>query len=159
LKYNLIFVSLGSCPLFFLLPLLCLPQVFLYLLLEVALSVPPPASKRYSLVYRKYLLLLFLFHAELQICPLLIISVLLLSCIAILPVQHSHNLLNWLLTLHFFIMSNSSSSCIQNDHASCDGIVKTILHGSEITEMCACQCHNSSYQLTKKMFGLINQKD
>ncbi|HEX6281488.1 MAG TPA: hypothetical protein VFZ67_04615 [Nitrososphaera sp.] len=55
-------------------------------------------------------------------------------------------------------MSNSSN-CMQNDHASCDGIVKTIIDGSEITKMCACQCHNSSYQLAKKMFGVINQKD
>jgi len=55
-------------------------------------------------------------------------------------------------------MSNSDN-CIQNEHDSCDGIVKRVLGGSDLANICACQCHNSSYQLVKKMFGVINQKD
>jgi len=55
-------------------------------------------------------------------------------------------------------MSNSDN-CIQNEHDSCDGIVKRVLGGSDLAIICACQCHNSSYQLVKKMFGVINQKD
>jgi hypothetical protein len=43
-------------------------------------------------------------------------------------------------------MSNSSS-CIQNDHASCDGIIKTIIDGSEITEMCALALTYDIFQL------------
>jgi hypothetical protein len=55
-------------------------------------------------------------------------------------------------------MSNSEN-CIKSEHDSCDGIVKTIQGDSDIANMCACQCHNSSYQLVKKMFGVIDQKD
>jgi len=54
---------------------------------------------------------------------------------------------------------NNSEKCIQNEHDSCDGIVKTVLNGSDIAEMCACQCHDNNYQLVKRMFGVINQKD
>jgi len=55
-------------------------------------------------------------------------------------------------------MSNSAN-CIKNEHDSCDGTVKTVLRGSDVASICACQCHNSNYQLVKKMFGAINQKD
>lgn len=54
---------------------------------------------------------------------------------------------------------DNSDKCIRNEHDSCDGIVKTVINGSDNTQMCACQCHDSSYQLVKKMFGAINQKD
>ena len=67
------------------------------------------------------------------------------------------NLLNWLIPLD--IMMTNSDNCIQNKHDSCDGIVKSVIDGSDNTKMCACQCHNSGYQLTKKMFGVINQKE
>jgi len=53
----------------------------------------------------------------------------------------------------------NSNSCIQNEHDSCNGIVKTEVDGSDIAGMCACQCHDNSYQLVKRMFGVINQKD
>jgi hypothetical protein len=65
------------------------------------------------------------------------------------------NLVNLLIPID--IMTNSNN-CIQNKHDSCDGIVKTLIDGSDNTKMCTCQCHNSSYQLTKKMFGIINKK-
>jgi len=52
----------------------------------------------------------------------------------------------------------NSNKCNQNEHDSCDGIVKIVIDGSDGTKMCACQCHNSSYQLIKKMFGVVNQK-
>ncbi len=69
--------------------------------------------------------------------------------------KHDSNLLNFLVLLD--VMGNSDK-CIQNEHDSCDGIVKTVMNGSDNTEICDCQCHNSSYQLVKKMFGVINQK-
>jgi hypothetical protein len=53
----------------------------------------------------------------------------------------------------------TSNKCIQNEHDSCDGTVKTVTDGSDNTHMCACQCHNSNYQMVQKMFGVINQKE
>ncbi|HWS20071.1 MAG TPA: hypothetical protein VN239_05240 [Nitrososphaera sp.] len=70
--------------------------------------------------------------------------------------RNNRNVLNWLTPLD--IMTNSNN-CVQNKHDSCDGIVTTQIDGSDKTRMCTCQCHNSSYQLTKKMFGVINQKE
>jgi hypothetical protein len=70
--------------------------------------------------------------------------------------RNNKNVLNWLTALN--IMTNSNK-CIQNEHESCDGIVKTVIDGSDNTKMCDCQCHNSSYQMVQKMFGVINQKD
>jgi hypothetical protein len=70
--------------------------------------------------------------------------------------RNNRNLLNWLTPLD--IMTNSNN-CIQNKHDSCDGIVKTAIDGLDNTKMCTCQCHNSSYQMVQKMFGVINQKD
>jgi len=54
---------------------------------------------------------------------------------------------------------NTSGNCIQNEHDSCEGIVKTVINSSDNTGMCACKCHDSNYQLVKRMFGVINQKD
>ena len=52
-----------------LLPLLCLPHVLLYLLLEVALFPHSLVSKRYSLVYVKCIIYrYFLFHGLLLSC-------------------------------------------------------------------------------------------
>ena len=70
--------------------------------------------------------------------------------------RNNRNVLNWLTAL--YVMTNSNK-CIQNEHESCDGIVKEVLDGSDNTKMCDCQCHDSSYQMVQKMFGVINQKD
>ena len=77
-------------------------------------------------------------------------------CRTLIALRHNSNLINWLTPLD--IVSNSSR-CIQNDHDSCEGIIKAVIDGSDSTKMCACQCHNSSYQLVKRMFGVVNQKD
>lgn len=63
------------------------------------------------------------------------------------------NLLNYSELLD--IMGNSDK-CIQNEHDSCDGTIKTVIIGSDIASLCACPCHNSSYQLVKRMFGVID---
>ena len=52
-----------------------------------------------------------------------------------------------------------SDDCTQDNHASCDGIIKTVIDGSEMTKICACPCHDSSYQLVKKMFAVIKQDE
>jgi hypothetical protein len=70
--------------------------------------------------------------------------------------RNNKNLFNWL-TAHDIM--TSSNNCIQNEHDSCDGIIKTITDDLVNTKICACQCHNSSYQMAQKMFGVINQKD
>jgi hypothetical protein len=54
---------------------------------------------------------------------------------------------------------NNSTKCTQNEHDSCDGTVKTVIDGSDNTKICDCQCHNSSYQLVKRMTSVINQDD
>jgi hypothetical protein len=74
----------------------------------------------------------------------------------VIPLNLKKNILNLLIPLD--IMTNSNN-CIQNKHDSCDGIVKTLIDGSDNTQMCSCQCHNSSYQMVQKMFGVINQKE
>lgn len=74
----------------------------------------------------------------------------------VIPLKPKKNILNRLIPLD--IMSNSNN-CIQNKHDSCDGSVKTLIDGSDNTQMCTCQCHNSSYQMVQKMFGVINQKE
>jgi hypothetical protein len=53
----------------------------------------------------------------------------------------------------------NSNNCIQNNHESYDGRVKTLIDGSDNTQMCTCKSHNSSYQMIQKMFGVINQKE
>jgi hypothetical protein len=53
----------------------------------------------------------------------------------------------------------TSDNCTQNKHDSCDGIVKSVIDGSDNTKMGTCQGHNSSYQMVQKMFGVINQKE
>jgi hypothetical protein len=74
----------------------------------------------------------------------------------VIPLNLEKNILNLLIPLD--IMTNSNN-CIQNKHDSCDGMVKTLIDGSDNTQMCSCQCHNSSYQMVQKMFGVINQKE
>ena len=75
----------------------------------------------------------------------------------VIPIKRNKgNLLNLLIPL--VIMTNSNN-CIQNKHDSCDGVVKTLIDDSDNTKMCTCQCHNSSYQMVQKMFGVINQKE
>jgi hypothetical protein len=74
----------------------------------------------------------------------------------LVPLRKNGNLLNGLIPLD--IVTNSNN-CIQNKHDSCDGIVKSVIDDSDNTKMCACQCHNSSYQMVQKMFGVINQKE
>ena len=67
MKYRVLFVSLGSSPLFSS-SSLSSAGVAVLLLKVAALSAPRPASKRYSLAYGKYTTSLFSFHGLLQSC-------------------------------------------------------------------------------------------
>jgi hypothetical protein len=70
-------------------------------------------------------------------------------------ILHNNNLFNWSPLLDNI---NNSTKCTQNEHDSCDGTVKKVIDGLDNTNMCDCQCHNSSYQLVKRMTSVINQK-
>lgn len=51
-----------------------------------------------------------------------------------------------------------SSDCMKNDHGLCQGFNKeTKSDSSTITEMCACPCHDSTYQLIRNSVALVNQ--
>jgi hypothetical protein len=73
--------------------------------------------------------------------------------------HHFSTITNILNCLTLFLGISNSDKCTQNEHDLCEGVIKTIIDGSDNTEMCDCKCHDSSYQLVKKMFGLANQKD
>ena len=52
---------------------------------------------------------------------------------------------------------SKSDDCINNEHGACKGIIKETVNSSTITKMCACQCHDSMYQLVRNTMGVINQ--
>ena len=48
---------------------------------------------------------------------------------------------------------SKSDDCTNNEHGSCKGIIKD----DAITKMCACQCHDSMYQLIRNTIAVINR--
>ena len=48
-------------------------------------------------------------------------------------------------------MGYKSEKCIQNEHDLCEGNVIETIHGSKITRICQCQCHDNMYQLTRRI--------
>ena len=47
-------------------------------------------------------------------------------------------------------MSYKSEKCMQNEHSLCEGNVMETIHGSKITKICQCQCHDNMYQLANR---------
>jgi hypothetical protein len=43
-----------------------------------------------------------------------------------------------------------SEKRIQNEHSLCEGHVIETIHGSKITRIRECQCHDNMYQLTRR---------
>jgi hypothetical protein len=39
---------------------------------------------------------------------------------------------------------------MQNEHSLCEGNVMETIHGSKITKICQCQCHDNMYQLASR---------
>ena len=39
---------------------------------------------------------------------------------------------------------------MQNEHGLCEGNVLETIHGSKITRICECQCHDNMYQLARR---------
>lgn len=54
-------------------------------------------------------------------------------------------------------MVSKSDDCANNEHAACKGIIKETADSSTVTKMCACQCHDSTYQLVRNTLAVINQ--
>jgi hypothetical protein len=46
---------------------------------------------------------------------------------------------------------HKSHKCAQNEHGICEGVIIEIIEGSKITKICECQCHDSIYQLVRRM--------
>ena len=50
-----------------------------------------------------------------------------------------------------WVIVDKSEKCIQNEHGSCEGAIIETINGSQKTKICECQCHNSMYQLVRRM--------
>lgn len=52
-----------------------------------------------------------------------------------------------------------SADCLENNHGKCQGYFKEEVKESPVTRVCACQCHDSTYQLVRNTIGLIAQAE
>jgi len=52
---------------------------------------------------------------------------------------------------------SKSDDCTNNEHVACKGIIKETVDSSIITKMCACQCHDSMYQLVRNTMTVTNR--
>ena len=52
-----------------------------------------------------------------------------------------------------------SADCTENNHGKCDGHFKETVNESPVTRMCACPCHDSTYQLVRNTVAMINQAE
>jgi hypothetical protein len=46
---------------------------------------------------------------------------------------------------------HKSEKCVQNEHGMCEGATIESNNDSKTTKMCDCQCHDSMYQLVRRM--------
>lgn len=56
-------------------------------------------------------------------------------------------------------MAKKSADCAENNHGKCQGFFKETGGESPVTRMCACQCHDSTYQLVRNTVALITQAE
>ena len=52
-----------------------------------------------------------------------------------------------------------SVDCTENNHGKCEGHFKETVNESPVTRMCACPCHDSTYQLVRNTVALMNQAE
>ena len=53
-----------------------------------------------------------------------------------------------------------SADCLENNHGICKGFFKEeVSSSSQVTRVCACQCHDGMYQLVRNTIALINQAE
>ena len=48
-------------------------------------------------------------------------------------------------------MVEKSAKCTQNEHSLCKGDIIEMAGGSKITKICQCQCHDTMYQLVRRI--------
>jgi hypothetical protein len=48
-----------------------------------------------------------------------------------------------------------SDDCVNNEHGSCKGIIK---EAAGLTKMCACPCHDSTYQLVRNTIAVVQSQ-
>jgi hypothetical protein len=51
---------------------------------------------------------------------------------------------------NLLVVGYKSERCMQNEHGLCEGHVLETIHGSKITRICECQCHDNMYQLARR---------
>ena len=49
------------------------------------------------------------------------------------------------------MMVEKSPKCARNEHSLCNGDIIEMAGGSKITKICQCQCHDSMYQLVRRI--------
>ena len=49
------------------------------------------------------------------------------------------------------MMMEKSPNCARNEHSLCNGDIIEMAGGSKITKICQCQCHDSMYQLVRRI--------
>jgi hypothetical protein len=49
------------------------------------------------------------------------------------------------------MMVEKSPKCARNEHSLCKGDIIEMAGDSKITKICQCQCHDSMYQLVRRM--------
>ena len=54
-------------------------------------------------------------------------------------------------------MVEKSPKCTQNEHSLCKGDIIEMAGGSKITKICQCQCHDSMYQLVRRIHTANSQ--
>ncbi|WP_415282611.1 hypothetical protein [Candidatus Nitrososphaera sp. FF02] len=52
-----------------------------------------------------------------------------------------------------------SADCTDSNHGKCQGHFKEEMNGSPVTRMCACPCHDSTYQLVRNTVAMIAQAE
>jgi hypothetical protein len=56
-------------------------------------------------------------------------------------------------------VATKSADCTENNHGKCQGFFKETVNESPVTRICACQCHDSTYQLVRNTVALITQAE
>lgn len=52
-----------------------------------------------------------------------------------------------------------SADCVENNHGKCQGYFKETAEKSTVTRICACQCHDATYQLVRNTVAMIAQAE
>ncbi|MEO9295784.1 MAG: hypothetical protein ABI347_09320 [Nitrososphaera sp.] len=56
-------------------------------------------------------------------------------------------------------MAAKSVDCMESNHGKCQGYFKETVKDSPVTRICACQCHDATYQLVRNTVAMIAQAE